>query len=197
MIEHDLKSQHNLFKAFIVSKVWHFALKMMDRVVVLNNIMLSRYQHVLGADNVSKVHNGFAADEFNKNNKGIANDPDLLKMKQKYTCLGVVARLTKNKRIDMIIRALREDSKFALIVVGDGQEKEYLETLAQEYSVNERVYFAGYKKDVASYLRMFDVFVMSSEMEGLPVSMLEAASLKVPCIVLITRCLESFLVHLK
>lgn len=96
-----------------------------------------------------------------------------------------VGRLSGQKRVRMLIEMMAHlDTKFTLTIVGDGEERETLRQLAIDLGLRERVTFAG-KKDPAetvAYYKAADVFVMSSENEGMPLVMLEAMAAGLPVV---------------
>ncbi|MGA1983718.1 MAG: glycosyltransferase family 4 protein [Acidobacteriaceae bacterium] len=70
-----------------------------------------------------------------------------------------------------------------LWMVGDGNERGALETLAKDLGIAAQVTFWGQQLDVAPYFSAADAFIMSSRSEGLPMSLLQAFSLGLPAIV--------------
>jgi len=92
--------------------------------------------------------------------------------------LGYIGQLITRKRIDTLIRAFRElprDRKH-LCIVGDGPQRAELERLSSELEVSEQVTFFGFREDRLQLLRGFDVFVLPSELEGIPRCLMEAMS---------------------
>jgi glycosyltransferase involved in cell wall biosynthesis len=63
------------------------------------------------------------------------------------------------------------------IIVGDGPLKNEVHQKAQELGTEKYVHFAGLQTEMRSYLKAMDVFMMSSEFEGLPIALLEAMSM--------------------
>jgi glycosyltransferase involved in cell wall biosynthesis len=68
------------------------------------------------------------------------------------------------------------------ILVGEGPTRRRLETLAQELGIGKHVIFAGFRQDVARFISLCDVFAVSSEMEGLCSTILEAMALRRPVV---------------
>jgi glycosyltransferase involved in cell wall biosynthesis len=79
--------------------------------------------------------------------------------------------------------ALRPMPGLRLWMVGDGSERNALESLATELSINAQITFWGRQLDVAPFFSAADAFIMSSKSEGLPMSLLQAFSLGLPAIV--------------
>ncbi len=94
-----------------------------------------------------------------------------------------VGRLSAEKNFRVLIRAtelLPADCR--VLIVGDGEERRYLENLAIECGVSDRVRFAGFQPNPYKFIKRASVYVLSSDSEGLPTVLLEAMSLGVPCI---------------
>jgi glycosyltransferase involved in cell wall biosynthesis len=68
-------------------------------------------------------------------------------------------------------------------MVGDGGERKLLERLTAELGISTEVTFWGQQLDVAPFFSAADAFIMSSNSEGLPISLLQAFSLGLPAIV--------------
>lgn len=98
--------------------------------------------------------------------------------------VGAVGRLTQVKNHALLLRAAARvlSGEDRLLLVGDGPEAGPLRALADELRLGERVVFAGERHDVPALLAAFDVFVMSSSTEGLPLSILEAMAAALPVV---------------
>lgn len=73
-----------------------------------------------------------------------------------------------------------------LVLVGDGPERPALEALARELGLAASVRFAGARTDVPRILRLFNVFALSSQTEGVSVALLEAMATGLPGVVTCT-----------
>ena len=67
-------------------------------------------------------------------------------------------------------------------MLGDGPERSRLERTAQELGVSDRVFFAGWQTDLSTWLSALDVFVLTSNSEGLPLGALEAMAAGLPVV---------------
>ena len=71
-----------------------------------------------------------------------------------------------------------------LVFVGDGPDRSALENYVREKKeLKDKVFFVGSKNNVKDYYKIFDVFVMSSLAEGIPMTLLESMSMAVPHLV--------------
>lgn len=85
------------------------------------------------------------------------------------------------KNHEFLIRAFRElslrDSRYHLVMAGDGPLRPILESLVRELNLSTKVRFAGLISDVPAHMaHLFDVHVLPSLAEGLPVVAIEAAA---------------------
>lgn len=103
--------------------------------------------------------------------------------------IGTVAVFRTQKRLDIWMkiakRILDDHPNVHFIIVGDGPLKNDLLSLRDSLKLNDRVHMPGLQTDVRPYLRAFDVFMITSVFEGLPIALLEAMSMK--CCVISTR----------
>ena len=96
--------------------------------------------------------------------------------------LVTAGRMVKQKRHDILLRALamsaRKDTR--LTILGDGPWRGQLEELVKTLGIADRVGMPGYTADVLPELRRSDLFVLSSDYEGLPAVVLEALACNLP-----------------
>ena len=87
-----------------------------------------------------------------------------------------VGRLVRQKRFDLLIRAFSRAAgpHDTLVIVGDGPRRAALQRLIDRLGLAGRVRLAGHDPDVAPYFRDADLFVLSSDYEGLPSVLVEA-----------------------
>lgn len=101
--------------------------------------------------------------------------------------IGTLAGLRKQKALDKLIRSFdlfhKKVPESCLVIAGDGEEKGMLVSLVDKLGLNADVHFLGFRNDSANVLAGLDVFALSSEYEGLPISMLEAMAMKIPVVV--------------
>ncbi len=94
-----------------------------------------------------------------------------------------VGRLTPVKNQVMLLRVMRRlADNVRLFIVGEGVERQRLEAAISELRLEDRVILAGEVIDTGVHLAASTVFVLSSDFEGLPVSILEAMSAALPVV---------------
>ena len=101
-----------------------------------------------------------------------------------------VGRLSEHKNVDVLLEAISliaEDREVRCGVIGDGPERGSLEKYASELDVENHVEFLGFveaDEDVIGNIKAADVFVLPSEREGFPNTILEANACGVPSVVI-------------
>jgi len=76
--------------------------------------------------------------------------------------------------IEAFALAVKEYPSMQLFLVGDGPLKEQAEKIATKLELTKKVYFLGLRNDVPDLLEKSDVFILSSDWEGMPLTVLEA-----------------------
>lgn len=98
-----------------------------------------------------------------------------------------VARLAAVKNFKMLLTAfskiLTNCPHAKLVLVGEGEERTALEKFIKEKNLSKNIFLAGFQKNINDWLNMADVFVLLSREESLPLSLLEAQQVGLPCIV--------------
>lgn len=97
--------------------------------------------------------------------------------------IGSVTRLAPQKRLDRMIRSLALlPPHVHCVLAGEGEGGEPLRGLAAELGVADRLHLLGFRSDVGDVLDALDVFVISSDREGMANAMLEAMAVGVPVV---------------
>lgn len=99
----------------------------------------------------------------------------------------MVARLNENKNQAMVMEAFKEATKdkfqdYKLVFYGDGPARATLRRLAESLGVEKRVEFKGNVTHVAEHIEKAYMFILASNYEGMPNSLIEAMSLGLACI---------------
>lgn len=99
-----------------------------------------------------------------------------------------VGRLSREKgHADLLhaIAAMREMDaalKFKVLFVGDGPEREPLETMVNDLRLKDEIVFVGHVSDVAPFYSIADVMALPSHSEGSPNALLEAMAAGIPSV---------------
>jgi glycosyltransferase involved in cell wall biosynthesis len=100
--------------------------------------------------------------------------------------VGIVAQLEDHKGHRYLIEAARllmqRTRKVKIIIVGEGSLRLELTQQADQLEVKDLVYFMGYRTDIPRILASLDLFVLSSHLEGLGSSLLDAMACGLPVV---------------
>lgn len=105
--------------------------------------------------------------------------------------LSYVAELNKNKNQILLIKTVeelvKENDKYRLILVGDGNKRQEYENYEKEHKLEKYIKFLGKRNDVPQILKLTNIYVASSLREGLPVNILEAMYVGLPVVAMDNR----------
>ena len=123
------------------------------------------------------INNGIDLNKFDpaaphtdlRESLGIASDKILA---------GCIMRMTRQKDpINMVkafAKAVKEDPRLHLLMVGDGELKEEAIALAKNLNAENNITFEKFRTDIPDVLHTLDVYCLPSLWEGLPIGLLEA-----------------------
>ncbi|MGG2971700.1 glycosyltransferase family 4 protein [Geobacillus stearothermophilus] len=120
---------------------------------------------------------------YNPTTFRVYNDPRKLYANKTVVSMG---RLVDGKGFDVLIKAFarvsHEIPEWKLDIYGDGPEKESLQTLIDVLNMKNVIHLKGTTSKPQEVLSSSSFFVLASEAEGLPMSLIEAQSCGLPCI---------------
>ncbi len=101
--------------------------------------------------------------------------------------VGHLGKMSKQKNHFFLLltfaEILKEKPNAVLLLVGDGILRNDIEKQATLLKIKDRIRFVGMRLDTMELLNAMDVFVFPSLWEGLPLALLEAQSVGLPCFV--------------
>lgn len=154
---------------FVCSKIagdWLFGKKNENKFIMMNNAVNAA---------------SFAYDK--KTAEKIKSE---MKWKDKIV-IGHVGRLIVPKNhtflIDIFQQFHTKHPQSILVLVGDGDQRENICNKIKKLNLENSIILLGFRPDTANLYKAFDIFVFPSLYEGLPVSLIEAQSAGLSCIV--------------
>jgi len=164
-----------LFMNFTASKVLAVSKKEKDLLI----------KRGVKKNKIAVVYNGIDLTPYLQS-VNIENKKNKLGIDKNATVIGTVARLTPVKGIHFLFQSipsiLNHHPNSIFLIVGDGYIRKELEDFAVKTGINENIIFTGYRKDIPSLLKIFDIFVIPSLKEGFPYSILEAMAAAKPVV---------------
>ncbi len=109
-----------------------------------------------------------------------------LQLSEDEVAITSVGRLVELKRFERLIRSfqpLKEKYKTKLFIIGDGPERDNLNTLINDLRLSDHVKLLGFREKVSEYLQASDIFTLVSRTEGFCCSVLAAQASALPCVV--------------
>ena len=151
-----------------------YSVKHSDYVVTLTERDKQTYQEKLGrTTNIEVIYNPI-------------DESKVVKYSSRENWLITTGRLVEGKGLqflaEMALHILPKYPEWKWILLGDGPEREFLESKIKEYSLEEQLVLEGMVQNVEEYLAKSAIYVLTSEHEGLPMVLLEAKTHAVPCI---------------
>lgn len=104
----------------------------------------------------------------------------------RYFNIGIIGRISEVKGHIYLLKAIKRlehIENIRLYIFGEGPLRKVCEDYCNANGLSVKVFFMGFKKDIHVYIKELNLLVMPSLHEGLPYTLLEAMSLKVPVIV--------------
>ncbi len=169
----------------IVHEIEYQGLMVADRIFAVSqitkDIIVSKYG--IPEDKVEVVHNAIDVDSFND---GYVYDERTYRYleglkSEGYTIISAVTRFTIQKGLEHLVRAtakaVEKYDRIALLMAGDGEQRDELIELASELGISDKVFFTGFVrgKQWRDAYSVSDVFVLSSVSEPFGLTALEAA----------------------
>ena len=133
---------------------------------------------------VQVIHNGIDAEQFRPDPAVRARMRRELGIPDGRVVLGAVGRLSHEKRFELLIEAASrlQNDNVRVVLVGEGDERGRLESCARQLGMADRVTLTGHRSDVREVHQIFDVYVQTSDTEGISNSVLEAMALRTPIV---------------
>lgn len=136
-------------------------------------------------DHVLVIPNAVQADEFLFHEVTRTLKRKELGVEGKFV-VGHIGRFTAQKNHGFLIEIFNELQKIKpesiLLLIGTGEDEEKIKTKVFELGLSQKVHFLGVRADVAQLYQAFDLFLLPSLYEGLPVVGVEAQFADLPCV---------------
>jgi len=169
----------------IVHEIEYQGLMVADRIIAVSqitkNIIIEKYG--IPADKIDVMHNAIDVDSFND---GYEYDNRTYRYleglkDEGYTIISAVTRFTIQKGLEYLVRSVAKANerydRIALLLAGDGEQRDELIALAADLGISDKVFFTGFVrgKQWRDAYSVSDIFVMSSVSEPFGLTALEAA----------------------
>lgn len=138
-------------------------------------------------DDFTVLNNAIDTQLFNYNETVRNQIRKELQLEKDEYVIGHVGRFASVKNHDFLVDVFNEFKKkhenLKLLLVGDGDLRSQIKEKVNLLNLSDDVIFTGNRNDVHALMQAMDVFVFPSLYEGLPVTIVEAQTSGLPCII--------------
>jgi len=168
-------------KAFLEKLTSRFATRYVVAPEALKKFCVDRYSIPPGK--IQVIWNGIRFEKTQTDRKQMLNE---LGLAPGLKIMGAIGRLHREKGQDILIRSFSrltgEFPELRLVIVSDGPERQNLEALAKNLGLGERVIFTGFVPEPEKYFSLFDLFVLPSRIEAMPMVLMQAMAHAQPAV---------------
>lgn len=148
---------------------------LLQRYAKLIGIAKNSVKPLLGSKKVEVILNGINTAKFHKSNNREKNSD--------YKTILMVGILNDNKGQYEALEILKYlDNSFKLVIVGEGEDRDKINSFIEENQLSERVILTGKISNVVDYYSRADVLLFMSKNEGLPLTIIEAMACQLPVV---------------
>ncbi len=180
----NLAHDYSRLTAFLVTPLWELALVAHKAIVCINMDMQSRYQKRRRFKKVKCIYNGvneLVDRSVSELDVETINQIKRLK-EQGKTIVLTIAGLNKVKGLNQMLEVVSEDSNLVYVIIGEGPERVYFQSQIELLGIQERFLLLGFKKNARAFIQFADVYLMPSRSEAFGLSLIEAATERMPII---------------
>ena len=155
------------------------SMRFADKVVPLSKQLMSDVEKFnISPDKLEYIQNGVDLSEVEAVRQTKTDKP-----KEKKT-IGFVGQMISRKNIKAILDCFeslyKKRQDIELVLLGDGEDRPSLEAYSKTLASASDIHFFGFRNDRLQLLRDFDLFVMTSTLEGIPRCLMEACAMEIP-----------------
>lgn len=179
----------------ITNKFYYYlekiAARKTSKLIVINEYDYKTALKLISKDKAQLV-NGVGIDENQYTSELIdQNKRDELKVelsiKKKDKVITHIGEFNNNKRQIDVLNAVNELNKYSndlkVLLIGRGPNLNFIKSKVKEFNLDDKVKVLGYRRDIKELLAITDIGLLVSLREGLPRSVMEMMSMKIPVIV--------------
>ncbi|MEE3333355.1 MAG: glycosyltransferase family 4 protein [Ruminococcus sp.] len=149
------------------------------------------YPFVKGIVFQTEMAKSFFSEKIQKKGVVLPNPVDSSRIPERFTgerekTVAAASRLYKQKNFPMLIKAFADFSRdypeYNMVIYGEGPEREMLEQMIADLQLGGKVELPGREDNVLELMNSKAMFVLSSDYEGMPNSLIEAMCMGMPVI---------------
>jgi len=177
--EHNIQDRYH----FITGTINKLTFNWQNKVIAVSGDVAASIQKTIRPKiPVVTVLNGVNTHHFKRDEKLRAAKRKELGVAEGDILIGNIAVFRFQKRlkewIDLFKTISNEYTNVKACIVGDGILKEEIMQHLKDAGMEDKIIFPGLQTDVLPWMSAFDIFMMTSSFEGLPIALLEAMSME-------------------
>ncbi len=158
-----------------------------DAIIAVSEGVADNLRHlgVVGASNIHAIANGVLLDEIDRLAAAPLAHPWFQEQPAPLPVITAVGRLVPKKDYQTLLRAIalvRQRRDVRLMVLGEGQERQRLQSLSGKLVLDDAVDFFGRVENPFAFLARSSLYVLSSTYEGMPSALIEALACGCPAV---------------
>ena len=187
-----LHGYFNPLKTYVILMIEKILAIFTDRIIAISKSQkweLSFVYKICKPNKINTIKLGFNLDPFLNCDQKRGRLREKLEISQDTILIGIIGRMAPIKNHQMFLdsaKLLTErtkiKNKIKFILVGDGEERPFLEAYVHSIGLDDYVIFHGWEKNISLIYSDLDILALTSVNEGTPVSVIEAMAAKVPVV---------------
>lgn len=157
------------------------------RLIALHDNMRIETNMLFNIDNCVVVNNGIDIKKYKGHQFSRTSVKKNLGIPLNSFVVGHIGRFHDVKNHVFLVEVFKEiynrNKNAFLLLIGDGEKKAMIETQLSMLGLDNRFLILSNRMDMPNLLSAMDVFVFPSKIEGMPISLIEAQSSRIPCFV--------------
>jgi len=153
-----------------------------DKVIGVSDFVKESMQEFLPEDKVIAIRNIIDITDVVKRAQVDITE----KFDAQFVNIVSVGRLAKQKAFETSVEAAKilkeKNIKFCWYIIGEGAERNYLESLIEKYDLHKYFILLGFRDNPYPYIKQSDIYVQTSSFEGLGRTLIEASILCKPIV---------------
>ncbi len=159
-----------------------------DKVVAVSDAVkrYAREKEHIPAGKLMTIYNGIETSRYRLPESARRDSRKEFRISEDELVVGSVGHLTRQKGYRYLLEAapeiIRKYPRVRFLLAGEGELEDKLRDQCRQAGIEDRVTFIGYREDIPRVLSAFDIFVLPSLWEGLPVVLIEALAAGLPIV---------------
>ncbi len=138
------------------------------------------------ADKIASIPTGIDENIFDPKRFNKSEARKALGLKVRNPVIGTVANLRQAKRLDLFLQAaaqiLQTHPKVQFVIGGQGPVQAKLKAQATALGIEQHITWPGFTDDPASFMAAFDIYMLTSDDEGVPQAVMQSLMMQLPTI---------------